>query len=448
MAKPELFDEVVILGMGFVGLTLAAVVAEAGHRVLGVDTNSETISNLNVGRASFYEPNLEIQINNGLTSGNLRFEPILAASQKKRIFIVSVGTPLKGNQLDSGAITSIISTLGECIQEGDLVLLRSTIPVGLTRKIKGAISSKTEKNFLLAMCPERTLEGSALEELRVLPQIVGAPDQISREAARDFFLTFAPKVVQVDSYEAAELAKLSSNIARDVRFGLANEIALACERFRINFEDVRIATIEDYPRDGLARLGPVAGPCLEKDSWIFLESLHRFEGDDIEAHLESSIIKSARLVNESLAGWAISNVNHYLTLKGRNTGPVRILHLGMAFKGNPPTNDLRGSDAIKVFNGLTSNGLNHNYSWDAEVSFEELNQAGLNPVHKDFSQVDFDIIIVHNNHSLNKKKVSEYIDFKKPGDELYILDLCNAIEAKKLLPSNVIYRAFGAAQNA
>lgn len=446
MSELREFDEIVIFGMGFVGLTLAAVVAESGHQVLGIDTNHETIDGLRIGKPHFFEPNLNQSINKGLSSGKLKFETNVSLADKKRIFIVSVGTPLKGNQLDSGSIASIIATLIDCTQDGDMVLLRSTIPVGLSEKMKNAIEAGSGKSFLFAMCPERTLEGSALEELKVLPQIVGAPDAESREAAKEFFLTFSPKVISLNSFEAAELAKLSSNIVRDVRFGLANEIAFACEKFGVNFEEIRIATNEDYPREGLARLGPVAGPCLEKDSWIYLESLQSFSNVETNGSTEISIIKSARLINESLASWAINNVISHITNTNDEKRRLKVLHIGMAFKGKPATDDLRGSDALKVFAGLSNSSFIDNYSWDAEVSFESLAHKGLNPVEDEINSQDFSIVIIHNNHVENSKKVLDFLTSRNHGQSVYVLDLCNALQLEGQLPANITYRAFGSSQ--
>jgi nucleotide sugar dehydrogenase len=291
------------------------------------------------------------------------------------------------------------------------------------------------------MCPERTLEGIALEELRFLPQIIGSPDIESREKAAQLFLKMTSSVIMLSSYEAAELAKLSNNISRDVKFALANEIALACEKIGINFEEVRLATTAGYPRDGLAKPGPVAGPCLEKDSWIFLESLNEFTKSSIASKFDESIIRTARKINENLPEWVLHYIFNQLTLTRVNKIQQNILHVGIAFKGNPPTDDIRGSDAIKIVKRLILNPHLVNYVWDAEISPLDLQKHGFTPMPHVDLKIDFDMVIVHNNHLANQDMIDHFLN--NNSSNIYIFDLWNLWPSDHRFPANVFYKAFG-----
>lgn len=431
-------EEVVIFGMGFVGLTLAVSLSNVGISVIGIDTNVETINQLNSGKPHFYEDGLEMGLQLGVRTGKLKFSQKIEKSDCSRTFIVTVGTPLKGNQLDESSIDSVISQIIKLLSSGDLVILRSTVSIGMTSFIQERIKEKVAVPFSIAMCPERTLEGIALQELRSLPQIIGASDQESRDRAKHLFENLTDQILELDSFEAAEISKLSNNIARDVKFALANEVAIACERVGVRFEDVQKATTAGYPREGLSRAGYVAGPCLEKDSWIFLESINKYKKIPGIPSLEYSVIKSARYVNEYLPEYVISCVNEFsATLSGEKK--VLIAHLGLAFKGSPPTNDIRGSDSLKVIGLLSKNSTYENYVIDAELNDSEVRSLGLRPIGDMISSPN--ILVIHNDHQNNLAYAKNIIE--QTQECIFIFDIWNLFRSDTILPARVTYKSLG-----
>ena len=432
--------DVVVLGMGFVGLTLSAAMAKKGMNVVGVDTDSSTISSLQSGKPHFYEKNLGEFISSCLEARNLTFTHALVKAKSPRAYIIAVGTPLRGNQLDLNALTQVLGALSDVLIDSDLVILRSTVSVGMSRQINETLELNTSAKFLLAMCPERTLEGVALEELYSLPQIIGAPDSESRIAAVQIFSRITESIIEVNSYEAAEIAKLSNNIVRDVRFALANEIAISCDLFGIDFEEVRRATTEGYPRDGLAKAGPVAGPCLQKDPWIFLESITKGNREANLVSHRASLISSAREINEYLPHYFIKKILEVIKQESfSRKAYINLIHVGLAFKGYPVTDDIRGSDTVKIVEYFASKENLRNFVVDGEISNERLQLLGYKPT----SEIDgsADIIIVHNNHQGNWSVVSSLI--QNCSEEVVIFDVWRMVPDKATLPPTVRYMTFG-----
>jgi nucleotide sugar dehydrogenase len=438
MPRSDNLDEydVVVFGLGFVGLTLSVVFAEVGLNVLGIDSDKNVLRNLKAKIPHFYERGLEESLKRGIETGNLTFSDEAGFSNSKRAYVICVGTPLKGNQLDRSSIQNVILAISALLKPDDLVILRSTVSIGMTEYIRGQIQEGVGFDFDIAMCPERTLEGIAMLELRSLPQIVGAPNHKSREVATNLFKRITTQIVEVDSFEAAEISKLANNIVRDVRFALANEIAFACETFGVDFQEVKRASTMGYPRDGLAQAGPVAGPCLEKDAWIFLESLHEKHAPD---EIKNSVLRSARLVNESLPEYVVSQVEQFLENDFKNSS---VLHVGIAFKGTPPTDDIRGSNSLKVIEYFLPK-CSEQFGVDFEVEDRVLQNFNLKKISKEYFESDSCVIIIHNNHDKNRLFVVENLTTFSKSSKVFILDLWNLFDSSFVWPDNFCYKSLG-----
>ncbi|MEM7687187.1 MAG: nucleotide sugar dehydrogenase, partial [Pseudomonadota bacterium] len=199
------------------------------------------------------------------------------------------------------------------------------------------------KSFGIAMCPERTLEGRAMHELRRLPQIVGADTDAVRERAAHFFYKLTPTAVQVSSLETAEIIKLVDNTFRDVQFGFANEVARICDAYGVNAMEVIPGGKLGYPRTNVALPGLVGGPCLEKDPHILAQSLR-------DVGVELDITTSARRVNERQPEETVAFILAEHAKRSRDVPEIALL--GMAFKGVPATDDLRGAMSLQVLEAL------------------------------------------------------------------------------------------------
>ena len=335
--------DVAVIGLGYVGLTLAVALADTGFRVLGVEKRADVVEQTNRGRPHFSETGLAEMLGHAVETGHLVAARELGAAQAQ-VYVITVGTPLNGTgeaRLDY--IEAATRAVADSMPDGALVVLRSTVRIGTAREVVAPILEASGKSFEIAMCPERTLEGRAMHELRRLPQIVGADTPETRERAAHFFYKLTPTAVQVSSLETAEIIKLVDNTFRDVNFGFANEVARICDAYGVNAMEVIPGGKLGYERTNVALPGLVGGPCLEKDPHILAQSL-RAKG------VELDITTAARRVNERQP---VETVDFILSEHARRAeGPPRIALLGMAFKGVPATDDLRGAMSLMVLAAL------------------------------------------------------------------------------------------------
>ena len=319
-----------VVGVGFVGLTLAISLCDAGLDVLGWEKNPIVSKSLELGETDIIEPGIKPKLKQYVSSGNLKMVNSWEDAAKATVFIITVGTPLKNAQIDLLHINEAIVQLLPSLKDGDLVIIRSTTAIGTCTDLILPMLKTTQKNVLFAMCPERTVEGKALIEMAALPQIIGAKDEESFQAASNFFSLLGPEIVRVSSLESAELAKLINNTYRDLMFAFANEIADISLSYGINPSEIIQAANHNYKRSNIALPGISGGPCLEKDPWILVESGRR-------KGLAMEISSSSRIVNEKTISRFLDN---YLQ---ESKNPEKISILGLAFKGEPVTQDIRGS---------------------------------------------------------------------------------------------------------
>jgi UDP-N-acetyl-D-mannosaminuronic acid dehydrogenase len=386
-------SEVVVIGLGYVGLTLAAHLARSGFKVHGVEVREFILAELAKGKAFFLEEGLDPLLKTVIENGSFSFYNQIPFSDRSRIFVITVGTPLNS---DGSANMDFIKRVSEEVRinlrENDFVILRSTVKIGTTRDVVKPILDNANVNYGLAFCPERTLEGAALREIAQLPQIIGALNSEDLDSASNFFTKITNSVIQVSSLETAELIKLVDNMQRDVHFAISNEVARICNNLEVSAHEVISSGKLGYPRTNLASPGPVGGPCLEKDSYLLNESMS----------WDRSLSLSAREVNESIVEESLCFLEEIL---GARIGlsserKLRVGILGLAFKGVPPTNDLRGSLGVAIVNSLMKRFPNILLSvFDPVVKNEDLGDLDLDMSHEIESVfVDADLVIITNNH--------------------------------------------------
>jgi UDP-N-acetyl-D-mannosaminuronic acid dehydrogenase len=341
---------VCVVGTGHIGLPLAAVLANAGFQVTGYDTNDEFIARVNAtGVVDFHEEGLPELLHRHLHHGlTLTSDP--PADQD--VYVITVGTPLESGtehpNLDR--IRMAVRRLAPGFGRDPLVVLRSTVSIGTTRQIVlPEIRHQTDR-FGLAFCPERTVEGRAIAEMRSLPQIIGGLDESSAQRAEAFFRHITSAVVHVSSLEAAEMIKLINNTYRDLTFAFANEVALIAERLGLSASELIGAANADYPRSSVARPGFVGGPCLEKDALILIDSLHQMD-------FRPRVIEEARRLNQRLPEHVAARLIGELGRLRGSTAGRKVLVTGFAFKGRPATEDVRGSAAIPLMRQLQAAGI-------------------------------------------------------------------------------------------
>jgi UDP-N-acetyl-D-mannosaminuronic acid dehydrogenase len=333
---------VCIVGMGYVGLTLAVAMADMGFRVHGVERSGHIRDRIKAGRAHFRETGLDERLASRVSEGCLTVSDTVADAKSSNVYIITVGTPLIAGEKSTNlsAISEVAQSVASVLTPGNLVILRSTVRVGVSRDIVRPILDKAGVPYDLAFCPERTLEGKALAELKTLPQVVGGLTESSCLRATQLFNFLTPTTVKVRDLETAEMIKLINNTQRDLLFAFANEVAHFCDAVGVSAPEVLRAGNMGYPRGLMPMPGPVGGPCLEKDPYILAEGLAMHGGS-------APIALNGRRTNEDLPRVVVDKLASEIAAI-QNNQHCKIAVIGLAFKGRPETSDLRGSLAIPL----------------------------------------------------------------------------------------------------
>ena len=352
-----------IVGLGYVGITLAVALARKGCTVFGCDRVPEVVATLAAGRPHVYEPGVEDGLRELLNDrlhvgGALPDMPLDAV-------VLCVSTPLDAatRRPDLEGLRAAARAVARSAGPDTLVVVRSTVPVGAGRTVVLPELLSAWGRARLAACPERTMQGRALRELTELPQVVGGLDNASGDLAEALFSLLAPRIVRVSSLEAAETVKLINNCHTDLIYSYGNEVALLAERLSLDpLELIRAANL-DYPRPDLARPGFVGGGCLSKDPYILIASA-------ATVGYEPWLVGGARRLNEHLPGHVARRFLDLLALvRGRLDG-ARVALLGFAYKGWPPTDDTRGAPVVPVLEVLRTAPLTllgHDFLVPADV---------------------------------------------------------------------------------
>ena len=345
------FKQIGIVGLGYVGLTLALTLADLGFKVKGYDVNSEVLKKIKSGQPHFFENGLESLLKDNLGK-NFDVVSDFEKQNKCDIYFIAVGTPLdKNKKPDLSFIKNASEKVARVLKGGDAVILRSTVPVGTTRSVAVPILERHSKlkagdDFFVAFAPERTVEGKALEELRQLPQVIGGMNWASADLASNIFSHMTHSVVLVDSLEEAEMVKLINNTYRDVVFAFANELSLVCKSFGINTRRVIEAANRGYNRSNVPMPSPgVGGACLEKDPFIFLESA-KSKG------YEPKLVKHSRAISDLMVDAVSGDILGFL--QNKKSKKTSVLIMGLAFKGRPVTSDIRGSTSVSLLKKIKS----------------------------------------------------------------------------------------------
>lgn len=407
-------QKITVIGMGYVGLTLSLVMSDLGFEVTGVETSGDVVDSLNRLEPHFHENGLRgllaKRLGNGLTVRGTMPE------QRQDAIIVSVGTPLdkttRRPRLEH--LDRSIEAIAPHVHDGCLVILRSTVPVGTSRARVLPILAKRVARPLLAFCPERTIEGKALRELRALPQIVAGLDDESADRAQEIFQRVTHTTVRVGSLETGEMIKLLDNAYRDLTFAFSNEVALMCEHFGINAWEVIASANTGYQRNNIPIPGYVGGACLEKDPHILVHC-------STERGYVPRLVRDGRDVNESLPEHTVAKLGRLLAgLGGPDLAHASVLVAGIAFKGRPETDDLRGSPALDVVKALKARGVRV-FGQDFVVRPSVIENLGVTPYTFDSAFPDVDAMIVANNH-LRYESLDLYARLAERKRPIVILD--------------------------
>ena len=355
------FQKIVVVGLGYIGLPTASMLASKGHSVLGVDTNKEIVDIINSGGIHIVEPDLDVLVKAAVSSGNLRASLI---PEEADTFIIAVPTPFKeieGNAKapDISYIESATKSILSFLRKDNLVILESTSPVGSTEKIEKIIIENRPdliNEIYVAHCPERVLPGQILHELIKNDRIIGANSEKALEKATSLYQTFCKGDILKTDSRTAEISKLIENSFRDVNIAFANELSFVCDRLNINVWEA-ISLANRHPRVNILMPGPgVGGHCIAVDPWFIVAS----------APQEARIIKVAREINDSKPDWVIKKVFK----EAERLSYPTVGCLGITFKAN--IDDIRESPALEIVLKLQKSNIGKIMACDPNVKYQRL----------------------------------------------------------------------------
>lgn len=337
--------KVCVLGLGYIGLPTASLLATKGYEVHGVDVKPDVVSTINEGRIHIREPELDVLVRSAVQSGHLKASLEPAAAD---VFIISVPTPFKDGYVPDVTYVEVATrSAARCLGAGNLVILESTSPVGTTESVAQWIVEERPDlgsgQVYVAHCPERVLPGQIIRELVSNDRIVGGVDSDSTRAAEEFYREFVSGEVLVTDSRTAELVKLAENTFRDVNIALANELSLICDELGVDVWHL-IDLANHHPRVNILRPGPgVGGHCLAVDPWFIVDSAPQL----------ARLIRVAREVNNAKPASVVDKVRR----KAARIHDPTIACLGLAYK--PDIDDLRESPAVAITRELAASGVGH-----------------------------------------------------------------------------------------
>lgn len=335
---------VVVLGLGYIGLPTAAVIARTGARVLGIDVHQSVVDTINSGRVHIEEVDLDGLVSGVVARGHLRAS---TAIEPADVFVIAVPTPFADDRSpDIRYVLDAATNLAAVLKAGDTVILESTSPVGTTEKVRDLLASLRPDlrapglgegaDYAVAYCPERVLPGRILVELIDNDRVIGGITPRCARKALTFYRRFVRGACVTTNARAAEMTKLTENAFRDVNIAFANELSLVAETMGVDvWEVIRLAN--RHPRVNILQPGPgVGGHCIAVDPWFLVAA----------DPANTPLIRTARQVNDGKTDHVIARA---VAMIEANPG-VPVACLGLAFKAN--IDDFRESPALKVARAL------------------------------------------------------------------------------------------------
>lgn len=326
-----------IVGLGYIGLPTAAVLAGTGCHVLGVDINPRVVDLINRGNIHIEEQGLEAAVRQAVSSGKLRAG---ITPEPCDVWVIAVPTPfLADKSPDISNVLAAAREIATVLREGDLLIVESTSPVGTTELVRDAVAEARPDLFasstakvLFAYCPERVLPGRIMDELVENDRCIGGIDERSTQMAQHFYEQFVKGECIPTNARTAEMVKLVENASRDVSIAFANELSLVADELKLDVWEV-IALANRHPRVSILQPGPgVGGHCIAVDPWFLVAS----------APEAARLIRAAREVNDAKPAVVLRRATELMCA---HPG-ARLACLGLTFKAD--TDDLRESPALQI----------------------------------------------------------------------------------------------------
>jgi UDP-N-acetyl-D-mannosaminuronic acid dehydrogenase len=396
--------EVIMIGLGYIGLPTAALIAKNKTTVHGVDINPKVVETINEGKIHIVEPELDTIVAEAVKEGYLKAG---TTPVEGNAYLIVVPTPFKGkNEPDISFVESGTRAILPLLKEGDLYIIESTSPIGTTEKMMSLIYSERPElkdKIYIAYCPERVLPGNVMYELVHNDRVIGGVNPESTEKAVAFYKQYVEGELHKTNARTAEMCKLVENSSRDVQIAFANELSLICDKADINVWEL-IELANKHPRVNILQPGcGVGGHCIAVDPYFIVS----------DYPMETQIIGKAREINNYKSFWCAEKVQTAkLEFQLKHSRKPSIALMGLAFK--PNIDDLRESPAKYIVQKVLQNANNENY-FVVEPNIESHNIFKLTSYQEAVERADIIVFLVAHD---------EFKSLNLNSDEKQIIDFC------------------------
>lgn len=375
--------EVVMIGLGYIGLPTAALIASNKVNVYGVDINQQVVDTINRGEIHIIEPELDTAVASAVKGGFLKAATTAVEANN---YLIVVPTPFKGkNEPDISFVEAATRGILPMLKAGDLYIIESTSPVGTTEKMMDLIyreRPELKDKLYIAYCPERVLPGNVMHELVHNDRVIGGVNEASTQKAIAFYSNYVKGELHPTNARTAEMCKLVENSSRDVQIAFANELSLICDKAGINVWEL-INLANKHPRVNILQPGcGVGGHCIAVDPYFIVS----------DYPMESKIIGTAREINNYKSFWCAEKIqNAKLQFELEHGRKPKTAIMGLAFK--PNIDDLRESPAKYIAQKVLQNSNNETH-FIVEPNIEEHNVFKLTDYKTAVAEADIIALLV------------------------------------------------------
>jgi len=410
-----MFNTVSMVGLGYIGLPTAAVLASRKIKVIGVDINQHAVDAINRGQIHIVEPELDIIVSEAVSQGYLR---ATTKPEPAEAFLIAVPTPFMGDhEPDVSFVEAAARSIAPVLKKGNLVILESTSPVGTTEQmaewlaqVRPDLSFPQQKgdyaDINIAYCPERVLPGRVVHELVHNDRVIGGMTPNCSYRAKQLYKIFVEAECIATNVRTAEMCKLTENSFRDVNIAFANELSIICDKLGISVWEL-ITLANRHPRVNILQPGPgVGGHCIAVDPWFIVSKNPE----------EARLIRVAREVNDSKPNWVLSKVRQamaeiLMAHPERRASSLKLACFGLTFK--PDIDDLRESPALEIAREISL--LNPGATLCIEPNINNLPEGfriGTQLCDVEYALENADIVILLVDHKIFKEIPANKLTYK------------------------------------
>lgn len=384
------YGRVAVIGLGYIGLPTAAVLASRGVDVTGVDVNRVAVETINRGDIHIVEPELDVLVRGAVAAKKLR---AVGKPEPADAFLIAVPTPFTdGHKPDLSFIQAAARSISPVLKTGDLVVLESTSPVGTTQQLSAWLAGmrpdlvfpdhedSDRHDVYLAYCPERVLPGKVVRELVENDRIIGGLTPSCTAKAVELYRIFVQGRCIETNARTAEMCKLTENAFRDVNIAFANELSLICDQLGINVWNL-IDLANRHPRVNILKPGPgVGGHCIAVDPWFIVDAVPE----------RARLIRTAREVNDRKPAYVVERIREAVAAC---KNPPTLACLGLSFKAD--IDDLRESPAVHIVETLARKGIGRILAVEPHIEKipDHLRQLGVELTTLDRALAQADVIV-------------------------------------------------------